>query len=130
MATEQPAEYWRHPGYSMVDHQLDPLMDVIRSWVIGWDGMQEPEWDRGPLAVEACKTALDALLVELDTLRKDRAYDAERKRLKDAGLPDPMLVSCSFCYAFEHEPCTTWTSDDKPTRFHKDRIRAAEEALS
>lgn len=130
---ETPAPWYHAPGYSMVDHQLDPLLDVIRSWVfemnLPYDGTAEPDWDRAKLAVDACKAGLDALLVEVAEARKQRAYDAERTRLREAGLPDPMTVKCPRCAAWEHEHC--WTDASYPARHpHKARVAAAAERLA
>lgn len=49
--------YYRHPGYSAVDHQLDPLIDVIRSWADNYEGGQ----DTALRAIEAVRVAMAQL---------------------------------------------------------------------
>jgi hypothetical protein len=49
--------YYLHPGYGYIDHQLDPLMDVIRSWAEPPYGGQEMAFD----AIDAVRVAMTQL---------------------------------------------------------------------
>lgn len=57
-------EYWRHPYYSYVDHQLDPLMEVLRDQASPGGFLRASATElRG--MIDAVRAAMDSLEADL-----------------------------------------------------------------
>lgn len=68
------SEYYEHPGYSSVDHQLDPLMDAIRQ-------LADPTaWMPGSL--EFALAGIDAVEAAMRALRRHLRGEERYRRLE------------------------------------------------
>lgn len=88
----QTARYYETAGYSMIDHQLDPLIDVTWSWLT----------HNQPTDAERKRTA-EAIAETLEALAAFIRSAGERAT--------PLDIECLTCGASTGQPC--WTTEEE-----------------
>src|SRR4051812_46328739 len=87
--------YTTSAGYSMIDHQLDPLIDVAFQWVCDPYRPTQPDEDRKQTAEDLS-----------ETLEAAAAY------IRAMGQrPAPLEIDCLTCGASAGDSC--WTTEDE-----------------
>lgn len=96
-------DLWSSPGYSAIDHQLDPLLDVCRAWLEDLPVDQRQQ----PAEAMADTIALAAVLV------------------RNMGIPaDPLDIGCDTCSAPAMQPCWHLTTYADLKHPHPSRVAA------
>lgn len=95
------SEYYEHRAYSMVDHQLDPLLEVCREWIHGM-GVEAVanRREREAMKRETAESLGDLLRVVADLIVAE-------------GVPaEAVDVYCETCHAEPGEAC--WDQREYP----------------
>jgi hypothetical protein len=95
------SEYYEHPAYSMIDHQIDPLLDVCREWIHG-------------MGVEAIANRREREAMKRETAESlaDLLKTVAALVVAEGTPAEPVDVYCETCHAEPGDRC--WDQREYP----------------